>query len=299
MYEAENLTNESYSKFLMAMLLCHSVEVTTKGKYVASSPEEKTTLEVLKEACFEFLGAEINGNIHVSIKGNLITYKRLAELPFDSFRKCMTVVIKETVKPSIEDGEEENCNTSKKPNEVIHMFIKGADGVILPGCLTDSSKRKEIVGKTKAIVNGYASNGLRTLVYGYKQLTRDEFESFTTKLDEAKQSMVNRVKFVREAYRDLESGGLHLLGATAIEDKLQEDVAETILKLGKAGITTWMVTGDKKETAVNLGYAAGTTNLFSFITFIYLSKTDFLANVNLLQFKLYDFRNASVWNENC
>ena len=59
-----------------------------------------------------------------------------------------------------------------------------------------------------------------------------------------------------------------MLGATAIEDKLQEDVAETILKLGKAGITTWMVTGDKKETAVNLGYAAGKKNLFSFITFL-------------------------------
>ena len=62
---------------------------------------------------------------------------------------------------------------------------------------------------------------------------------------------------MREAYRDLEACGLELLGATAIEDKLQEDVAETINKLGNAGITTWMVTGDKKETAVNLGYASG------------------------------------------
>ena len=38
---------------------------------------------------------------------------------------------------------------------------------------------------------------------------------------------------------------------------VKEEVAETITKLGKAGITTWMVTGDKKETAVNLGYASG------------------------------------------
>jgi magnesium-transporting ATPase (P-type) len=142
-------------------------------------------------------------------------------------------------------------------NEVIHMFIKGADGVILPACLATTTSTKAILDQTQVIVNKYASDGLRTLVYGYKKLSRDEFEQFTRKLDLAKQSMVNRDKFVREAYRDLEAEGLDLLGATAIEDKLQEEVAETITMLRKAGITTWMVTGDKKETAVNLGYASG------------------------------------------
>ena len=257
LFDSENLANETYSNFIMAMLLCHSVEVTNEGKFVASSPEEKTTLEVLKDAGYEFLGAEINGNIKTRIKGKQITYKRLAELPFDSFRKCMTVVIKETLEHSFKDGTEATKDSSQMPTEIIHMLIKGADGVILPACLTNTSERKDIIQQTKSIVNKYASSGLRTLVYGYKQLGRDEFDTFTNKLEEAKQSMVNRVKFVREAYRDLEAGGLHLLGATAIEDKLQEDVAETILKLGNAGITTWMVTGDKKETAVNLGYAAG------------------------------------------
>ena len=116
---------------------------------------------------------------------------------------------------------------------------------------------KTIVAQTQRIVNEYASDRLRTLVYGYKQSTRVEFESFTSQLEQAKQSMVNRIKFIRDAYRQIEADGLHLLGATAIEDKLQEDVADTIDKLGRAGITTWMVTGDKKETAVNLGYASG------------------------------------------
>ena len=256
-FDVENLKNETYSQFIMAMLLCHSVEVTNKGKFVASSPEEKTTLEILKESGYKFSGAEINGNIHACVKDKRITYKRLAELPFDSFRKCMTVIIKESLEDSTDKDAEASSNSSKKSNGVIHMFIKGADGVILPACLTNTSDRKEIVSRTKITVNEYASNGLRTLVYGYKQLKQEEFDTFTTKLEEAKQSMVNRVKFVREAYRDLEAGELHLLGATAIEDKLQEDVAETIVKLGKAGITTWMVTGDKKETSVNLGYASG------------------------------------------
>ncbi len=48
---------------------------------------------------------------------------------------------------------------------------------------------------------------------------------------------------------------LLILGATAIEDKLQQGVAETIVMLKKAGIKVWVLTGDKIETAVNIGYS--------------------------------------------
>ena len=258
MFEAENLYRESYNQFIMALLLCHTVEVTTEGKFVASSPEEKATLEVLKDAGYKFLGAELNGTINVSLKGKRVQYKRMAVLPFDSYRKCMTVVIKEMETESSDTNiVDAAIDDVKETREAIHMFIKGADGVIIPACSSTISDGNQIMDKTQTIVNGYASQGLRTLVYGYKRLSRNEFDLFTNKLEQAKQSMVNRVKFVREAYRDLEAKEIQLLGATAIEDKLQEDVAETINKLGQAGITTWMVTGDKKETAVNLGYASG------------------------------------------
>ena len=50
---------------------------------------------------------------------------------------------------------------------------------------------------------------------------------------------------------------LTVLGAVGIEDSLQDGVQETIVKLRSAGITTWMLTGDKKETAINLGHSAG------------------------------------------
>jgi phospholipid-transporting ATPase len=45
---------------------------------------------------------------------------------------------------------------------------------------------------------------------------------------------------------------LYLLGATAVEDKLQPDVPETIADLLKANIKVWMLTGDKMETAENI-----------------------------------------------
>ncbi|EMP28219.1 Putative phospholipid-transporting ATPase FetA [Chelonia mydas] len=46
-----------------------------------------------------------------------------------------------------------------------------------------------------------------------------------------------------------------LLGATAIEDKLQQGVPETIAILTLANIKIWVLTGDKQETAVNIGYS--------------------------------------------
>ena len=274
-FEVEDLSGESYNQFMMSMLLCHTVEVTTEGKFVASSPEEKATLEVLKDAGYVFLGAELNGTINVSLKGKRVQYKRMAVLPFDSYRKCMTVVVKEMENESSDSniGDTEINNVEQR-EEAIHMFIKGADGVIIPACSSSVaacsfsvSNLNSVIDQTQSIVNDYASQGFRTLVYGYKQLSRKEFDLFTYKLEQAKQSMVNRVKFVREAYRELEAKDIQLLGATAIEDKLQEDVAQTISKLGQAGITTWMVTGDKKETAVNLGYASGKYFPFYLLSF--------------------------------
>lgn len=47
-----------------------------------------------------------------------------------------------------------------------------------------------------------------------------------------------------------------LLGATAIEDRLQAGVPETISTLMRADIKIWVLTGDKQETAINIGEAS-------------------------------------------
>ena len=44
-----------------------------------------------------------------------------------------------------------------------------------------------------------------------------------------------------------------ILGASAIEDKLQDGVSQTIANLETAGIKIWVLTGDKQETAINIG----------------------------------------------
>jgi len=54
--------------------------------------------------------------------------------------------------------------------------------------------------------------------------------------------------------------GLSLIGATAIEDKLQDEVGSTIDFLKKAGIKVWVLTGDKIETAINIGFSCNLLN---------------------------------------
>lgn len=53
---------------------------------------------------------------------------------------------------------------------------------------------------------------------------------------------------------------LTLIGSTAIEDLLQENVGETISALKEAGIIVWVLTGDKIETAMNIGYSCQLLN---------------------------------------
>ena len=45
-------------------------------------------------------------------------------------------------------------------------------------------------------------------------------------------------------------------GATGIEDRLQDGVADTIRSLHQAGVKVWVLTGDKMETAINVGFSS-------------------------------------------
>lgn len=87
---------------------------------------------------------------------------------------------------------------------------------------------------------------------------------------------------------DYIEGDLELLGATAVEDKLQVGVPETLLDLQRAGIKIWMLTGDKLETAQNIGYLS---NLLSKNSKIYVlsadSKADTLKGLENINRKLH------------
>jgi len=111
-------------------------------------------------------------------------------------------------------------------------------------------------------IDDFATEGLRTLLFAYRYLEEDEYNKWKTIYHEATTSLVNRQERV-EAAAELIEQGFDLAGATAIEDKLQQGVPDTIDKLRRANIKVWMLTGDKRETAINIAQSARICKPFS------------------------------------
>ncbi|KAF7563169.1 hypothetical protein G7046_g978 [Stylonectria norvegica] len=104
-------------------------------------------------------------------------------------------------------------------------------------------------------IEDFATEGLRTLLYGYRYVDEDSYAQWKQLYREAETSLVDRQERTDEVGAQIEQQ-LQLAGATAIEDKLQEGVPDTIDKLRRANIKVWMLTGDKRETAINIGHSA-------------------------------------------
>ncbi|KAM5344777.1 hypothetical protein ACJ41O_010639 [Fusarium nematophilum] len=104
-------------------------------------------------------------------------------------------------------------------------------------------------------IDDFASEGLRTLLYAFRYIDEDSYHQWKAQYREAETSLVDRQERIEEAGELIEQK-FELAGATAIEDKLQAGVPDTIDKLRRANIKVWMLTGDKRETAINIGHSA-------------------------------------------
>ncbi|XP_058150801.1 LOW QUALITY PROTEIN: phospholipid-transporting ATPase VA [Dasypus novemcinctus] len=171
-----------------------------------------------------------------------LTFELLHTLGFDSIRKRMSVVIRHPL------------------TDEINVYTKGADSVLMDlllPCSADDTRgrhQKKIQSKTQHFLNLYAVEGLRTLCIAKRVLSKEEYARWLQGHLEAEASLDNREDLLFQSAVRLETG-LHLLGATGIEDRLQDGVPETIAKLRQAGLQIWVLTGDKQETAVNIAYA--------------------------------------------
>lgn len=114
-------------------------------------------------------------------------------------------------------------------------------------------------------INDFATEGLRTLLYGHRFLNEEEYATWKKGYLEATTSLVDRQRLIEEAGERIEQN-LELSGATAIEDKLQNGVPEAIDKLRRAKIKMWMLTGDKRETAINIGHSCRLIKDYSSVT---------------------------------
>lgn len=113
----------------------------------------------------------------------------------------------------------------------------------------------EVFSKCFRHLDEFATEGLRTLVYAQRFVPENEYRVWKANYDAATTSLVDRQDRIEQAAESLEQS-FDLVGATAIEDKLQKGVPETIEKLRRANINVWMLTGDKRETAINIAHSA-------------------------------------------
>lgn len=161
--------------------------------------------------------------MEVEIKGETHQFKLIYSFEFTSDRKRMSVIL-------------------RTPDDRLVILTKGADDV-LKNRLADN---ETIKGDLLKSLNEFANEGLRTLVLGQKEISEQVFGEWEDRYIEALASMdANRLEKIYALQSELEKG-LTLVGATAIEDKLQDNVPETIKKLTEAGIVVWMLTGDRR-----------------------------------------------------
>uniref|UniRef100_A0A8B9LWB8 Phospholipid-transporting ATPase n=1 Tax=Astyanax mexicanus TaxID=7994 RepID=A0A8B9LWB8_ASTMX len=238
-YEHEEL-------FFRALCLCHTVQVKEEetvdgikrgihqGKatsfYISSSPDEVALVEGMKRLGFTYLRLKDSHMEILNREDDIERFELLEVLNFDSVRRRMSVIVRSN------SGE-------------LYLFCKGADSSIFPRVISGK------VDQVRARVEHNAVEGLRTLCVAYKKLSREEYEQVCHLLNSAKLALQDRDKKLAEAYDVIERDFI-LLGATAVEDRLQDKAADTIESLHKAGMKVWVLTGDKMETAAATCYAS-------------------------------------------
>ncbi|KAI5394659.1 Alanine aminotransferase 2, variant 3 [Lathyrus oleraceus] len=217
--------------FVTIMAICNTVTPTRSKTgdilYKAQSQDEDALVQAAAQ--LHMILFNKSGNIlEVKFNTTILQYEVLEILEFTSDRKRMSVVLKD-------------CQNGK-----ILLLSKGADEAILPYARAGQQTRHFVEA-----VEQYAHLGLRTLCLAWRELKKDEYQDWSLMFKEASSTLVDREWRVAEVCQRVEHD-LEILGVTAIEDRLQEGVPETIETLRKAGINFWMLTGDKQNTAIQI-----------------------------------------------
>lgn len=208
--------------------------------YEAESPDEAVLVHAAKAYGFVLMSRTPDSVTVQLPSGAQLRFEVLDTLNFDSNRKRMSVLVRHPI------------------SKQCILYTKGADYAIMELLGTPYGeklqKQKEIASNTQQHLDSYAKEGLRTLCIAKKVLSDREYESWAVQRQQALAAIDNRDELIMNSAVQIETN-LNLLGATGVEDRLQDSVPDTIMALREAGIQVWVLTGDKPETAVNIGYA--------------------------------------------
>ncbi|KAF8269428.1 phospholipid-translocating P-type ATPase [Lactarius quietus] len=243
---AEDLTDRSGEQrahivsFFRALAVCHNVLADKPGLgqdpsllgYKAESPDESALVGAARDVGFPFIGKS-RERVDIEVMGQPESYVLLKVLDFNSTRKRMSVIV-------------------RNPQGQIVLYCKGADSVIYERLAANHDSALE--EKTSKDMETFANGGLRTLCVAYRLMSDEEYLEWSRVYDAAASSIKDRDEEIDKANALVEHS-LHVLGATGLEDKLQEGVPEAIEMLHAAGIKLWILTGDKVQTAIEIAFS--------------------------------------------
>ena len=231
-------SNDLIENYWLALALCNScsVHINDEGEeeYISTSPDNVVLVKAAKSQGWAY---EESGNPNIKrVKvGDAMpetkSFEKLQIIEFSSDRKRETIIV-------------------KSPEGKILLYCKGADSIIEKRLSKNSSS--QILSQSKNYVDKFSAQGLRTLFIAMKVISKKEYTTFDKELKEAMMSIEDKDKKVNEVCDKIEQN-LYLIGTTIVEDKLQSKVPETIRDLRLAKIKIWMLTGDKMNTAYNIG----------------------------------------------
>ncbi|KAI9199397.1 uncharacterized protein BJ171DRAFT_462527 [Polychytrium aggregatum] len=234
-YQDNPQRRSEIERFFLVLALCHTV-VSPKDEHVleyeAQSPDEFALVTTARNCGFIFVSRN-QSIVKLNVLGSIRLYEIMCILEFNSDRKRMSVI-------------------TKDENGILTLICKGADNVILPRL---SRNQDAAVTTTNEVLHEFAQKGLRTLCLAQRQIPPEEYQTWLTLFEAACRDLNDREAKIDELAEQIEVD-LELIGTTAIEDRLQDGVMTCIEHLRKASIHVWVLTGDKLETAINVGFAS-------------------------------------------
>jgi magnesium-transporting ATPase (P-type) len=245
-----NIINE----FWTAISIAHECVCTKIGEYSGVSPDDVELVKTAHEQGYTFMQSS-NKLREIRIGDLIQTFDVLNVLNFSSERKRMSIIIKDK-------------------NGIIKLYCKGADSEIMKR-MSKTSKDNIYSNFTIKCVDKLSCKGYRSLLIAYKIIREEDYIKWNKELKNSEMNLAKKGKLVDKCYDKIEQE-LELIGATIVEDKLQDLVPETIKDLRMAGIKIWVLTGDKVDTAENIALSCNliSKNQKIFRIFIGQSETE-------------------------
>jgi phospholipid-translocating ATPase len=219
--------------------------------FKAQSPDEEALVATARDMGFVVLGHSGEG-INLNVLGEDRHYQILNTIEFNSSRKRMSSIV-------------------RMPDGKIILFCKGADSIIYSRL--KRGEQQQLRKETAEHLELFAREGLRTLCIAQKEIDEAYYQEWKKEHDAAASALEHREEKLEAVAEQIEQD-LTLLGGTAIEDRLQDGVPDTISLLGDAGIKLWVLTGDKVETAINIGFSCNLLNNSMDLIHIKLDETE-------------------------